>query len=233
MNRKKMRFGMKRKNVRNQAESVESNNRFSYFKLYWLFIFGSLLGVLLEGLWCLAFYGNWETHVVTVFEPLCVLYGFGMVGCYIGAVVLSDKKLPHRFIAFVLTGSIIEIICGAILEYGLHMKAWDYSGCFMNFKGYVSLSMSLLWGFLGIAFSRAVPLIDKAFAKMKGGFWHGVCAVMSVFLAVDVAVTAGCFIRWSERHRGIEPSNQIEILIDRKFDDEMMQKRYIEWRFIT
>ena len=223
---------MERKNARNQAASAERNDKFSYFKMFWLFILGSLLGVLLEGLWCLAFYGHWETHVVTVFEPLCVLYGFGMVGCYIGAVVLSDKKLPHRFIAFVLTGSIIEIICGAMLEYGLHMKAWDYSGCFLNFKGYVSLSMSLLWGFLGVGFSRVVPLIDKIFAKMKGGFWYVTCTVMSVFLAVDIAVTAVCLVRWSERHQGKEPSNRIEMLIDSNFDDEMMQKRYIEWHFI-
>lgn len=222
---------MKKYAALKQSTAAESGRELTYFKMFWLFIFGSLAGVLLEGLWCFVRYGRWETHVVTVFEPLCVLYGFGMVGCYIGTAVLSKKKLPFRFLAFVLTGSLIEIICGAILEYGLHMKAWDYSGCFLNFKGYVSLSMSLLWGLLGVAFSRVVPLIDNAFSKMKNGFWRGACAVLSVFLAVDVAVTAGCLIRWSERHRGVEPSNRIEMIIDRSFNDEMMQKRYVEWRF--
>ena len=95
---------MERKNARNQEASKESNDKFSYFKMFWLFIFGSLPGVLLEGLWCLAFYGHWETHVVTVFEPLCVLYGFGMVGCCMGAVILSNNKqtendLCRRFIS--------------------------------------------------------------------------------------------------------------------------------------
>lgn len=210
----------------------ESRKKISYFRLFWLFIFGSLLGVLLEGLWCLFLHGQWETHVVTIFEPLCVLYGFGMVGCYIGTVLLENKSLLFRFFIFSLIGSLIEIICGVLLEYGLHMKAWDYSGCFLNFKGYVSLSMSVLWGILGVGFSYIVPLIENAFSKMKSGFWKKACRVMSVFLAFDVAVTAVCLVRWSERYHGKEPSNRIEMMVDRKYNDEMMQKRYCEWHFI-
>lgn len=206
--------------------------KISYFKIYWLFIFGSLVGVLLEGMWCLFFYGHWETHVVTIFEPLCVLYGFGMVGCYIGAVLLANKNSLLRFFVFALIGSFIEIVCGLLLEYGLHMKAWDYSGCFLNFKGYVSLSMSLLWGFLGVCFNRIVPIIENTFSKMKSPFWKTACKAMSVFLAADIAVTAVCLVRWSERYQGKEPSNQIEMMIDRKYNDEMMQKRYCEWHFI-
>ena len=33
-----------------------------YADLFWLFILGSLLGVILEGLFCLVKYGHWETH---------------------------------------------------------------------------------------------------------------------------------------------------------------------------
>lgn len=98
-------------------------NKITYPKIFWLFLFGSLLGVLIEGFWCLIKYGCWETHVVTVFEPLCIIYGLGTAGCYVGSVLLENKKLITKFLSFALIGTVVEFAAGLILEYGLNMKA--------------------------------------------------------------------------------------------------------------
>ena len=60
-------------------KEVEKREKISYQVIFWLFVIGSLAGVVLEGIWCLLKYGHWETHVVTVWEPLCIIYGFGLV----------------------------------------------------------------------------------------------------------------------------------------------------------
>ena len=204
----------------------------TYPKLFWLFIAGSLVGVVFEGLWTLVWYGRWETHVVTVFAPLCVIYGFGMAGCYVGAVLLQGKNIFVKFLTFALIGSSVEFLCGFVLEYVLGMYAWDYSASRWNLMGYVTPGMTALWGGLGVAFGFVVPYVERLFKRISSKPWNVFCAALSVFLAFDVGTSAVCFVRWKERHEGVEPSNRFERFIDEKFDDEWMQKRFCEWHFI-
>ena len=211
---------------------TQEMQKITYEKLMWLFMIGSVLGVFLEGFWCLAIYGHWETHVVTVWGPFCIIYGLGMAGCYIGAALLKKKNLSVRFLTFSLIGAGVEFICGWVLEYGLNMKAWDYSDSFLNIKGYVNLTMTLIWGILGIGFGYLVPALECMFDKMKERSWHTACICLTVFMVINFAVTVVCFVRWSARHENIPAANRIEQLIDEAFCDEWMQKRFCEWRFI-
>lgn len=123
-------------------------------------------------------------------------------------------------------------ICGWVLEYGLNMRAWDYSNSFMNLKGYVTLSMTLLWGLLGIAFGKIVPKLERMFKRMSGQRWRKACICLTIFMVINLTATAACIMRWSARHVGIPPSNQIEEIIDRDYNDERMAKRFCEWHFI-
>ena len=43
--------------------------------------------MIIEGIFCLVTKGHWESHVVSVFGAFNVLYGFGAVLLYAGAVV--------------------------------------------------------------------------------------------------------------------------------------------------
>ena len=77
--------------------------------------------------------------------------------------------LVTQFVAFSLIAAVFEYVCSWVLEYGLHMKAWDYRRHFLNIEGRVSLKMTVLWGTLGVAFSYwLVPLIDQMFDRMQG-----------------------------------------------------------------
>ncbi len=198
-------------------------------ELFWLFFFGSLLGVLMEGVYCKFVHGAWETHVVSIWGPFCILYGIGAVAFYVGNVVWEDKKKWQKFLLFGCLGSGLEIIAGAILEFGLGMYAWDYSEQFMNFRGYVSLSMTAAWGAIGLLFSFAVPYVDGAYAFMQTHAWHIAYVILSVFLTIDLAFTALCLVRWAERKCDIPPLTKFEEFIDEKYDDVFMQTRFIEW----
>ena len=157
-------------------------------ELFWLFFFGSLLGVLMEGVYCKFVHGAWETHVVSIWGPFCILYGIGAVAFYVGNVVWEDKKKWQKFLLFGFLGSGLEVICGAILEYGLGMYAWDYSEQFMNFRGYVSLSMTAAWGAIGLLFSFAIPRIDAAYGFMQTHAWHMAYVILAIFLTIDRAL---------------------------------------------
>lgn len=163
-----------------------------YADLFWLFIAGSLLGVLMEG-----------------------------------------KSYFFQFVIFALAATVVEYFCGALLKYGLHMRAWDYSREFLNIDGLVCPAFTLGWGIVGITFSRwCAPALKLLFFKMRGIGWNIACICLSVFMAVNLLVTSVCIFRWSQRHQGIAPCNSIEQYIDETWDDSRMQKRFCEWRFI-
>lgn len=207
--------------------------KITYQKLFWLFFFGSLLGVLAEGVFCLVKRGRWETHVVSVWGPFCILYGIGAAGFYAGTVLLWRKNVVWRFVFFALVADLVELAAGLLLEFGLHMRAWSYVYHRWNVRGHISLKMSFAWGAFGSAFSYLVPTIDRALERMKGKAWNLLCLSLTVFMAINLSLTAVCLVRWKARHFDVPPANAFERLIDRKYDDAFMQKRFCEWRFLS
>ncbi len=77
--------------------------------------------------------------------PLCPIYGFGVV---IVVLVLDPLKgsLILLFLGSVLLTTALELITGAVLEKFFMQKWWDYTDEHYNFKGYICLKFSVLWG---------------------------------------------------------------------------------------
>lgn len=203
-----------------------------YPRCLWLFITGSLIGVVIENIWWKIKYGFWQTHVASLWFPLCSIYGFGAVGCYLGALLLAGQNTVSRFFIYALVGALVEFTGGFLLEHGLHMKAWDYSDTPLNIKGYVNLSMTILWGVLGLAFELLIPGLNRVFYGMKGVMWKIINICISVLLLADMAATVICLIRWSRRHMGAEAKTGLDRLIDRVYHDEKMKRRFNNWHFI-
>lgn len=207
--------------------------RITYAKLFWLFIFGSLFGVVFEGFFCLFNYGAWETHVVSMWGPFCIIYGIGAAGLYVGSVLLEKKSTAVKFLMYAVIASAVEYLCGILLKYGLNMEAWNYDNNFMNIDGIICLKMTIVWGLAGVIFGKhLVPHFEKIFDKMNGKMWKVTCIVFSVFMAVNLSLTAVCILRWAHRHEEIKPDNAVEQYIDKKYNDTYMEARFIEWRFL-
>lgn len=204
----------------------------TYPKLFWLYIIGSLLGVLIEGLFSYYVRGRWEMHVVSMLGPFCILYGIGMVDFYIGTCLLWNKNIFVKFLFFALSASFLELIAGLLLEFGLNMRAWNYTRQFLNFRGHISLQMIISWGILGTLFSFLVPLINKYFSIFNKKVLRYITYILSIFMVLDLVFTFICINRWKERRIEESPSNNLEAWIDHKYNDEYMQHRFIEWRFL-
>ena len=210
----------------------KKNEYITYSNMFWLFIVGSLLGVLLEGTFCFVKKGVWETHVVSMFLPLCVLYGMGAVGCYLIYDLVKEKNKIFQFFTYGLVGDIVELITGGALYNGLKMRAWNYTNHLLNYRGYVSFTMTFTWGIVGILFSYLVPYINKVFDKMKHKAWKAISYVFTVFLIFDFSLTAYSVKRWSNRHYNVKTNSSFAKYIDNKFDDKFMEKRFCEWKFL-
>lgn len=208
------------------------NNKLSFYTGFWLFMIGSVLGVVLEGLNRVILKGYWETHVISMWGPFCTIYGLGIVGYYIGAHYLKKKNIFIQFLTFAVIGSVIEYLCGFVLKFGLHMGAWDYSKSAINFQGLLTPSMTFLWGIAGVLYCLVSDWINKTFEKIQKKGFHIVAIVLTVFMIVNSLMTAACIVRWKGRHDGHGPANKIEQKLDELYDDDFMKHRFIEWFFI-
>lgn len=79
----------------------------------------------------------------------------------------------------------IELLTGWVLDKFFHNKWWDYSNCKFNFKGYICLSFSLLWGLAAVCVICVLHPAVKWLTSLLTDPWATV--VVSVCLALFVA----------------------------------------------
>lgn len=202
------------------------------FRCLWLFIIGGILGVIIETFWWRLRYGFWQAHYTLLWLPLCTIYSFGAVGCYLAARILSGYNIIFRYIVYSLLGTVIELIGGLLLDRGLKMRAWDYRNTFLNVQGYVNGLMSVLWGFLGLGFERLVPGINLLFHFAESDLHQVISLVIAIVLGIDMFFTSVSLIRWSHRHQQIPPRTAFGRFIDRHWNDGIMAHRFVNWHFI-
>ena len=215
-----------------EADGPKPEKPITYEKLFWLFLVGSVAGVLIEGLFCLIAKGHWETHVVSVLAPYNILYGLGVVLFYIGAVKLQRKPLLLQIVIMTAFATALELLGGLLLRYGLGMRAWDYSHSFLNYKGIICLGFSAAWGVAAFVFAKLSPRIERMLQRCTGRRWRVACTMLSLIIALDLCLTGVSLQRWSQRHYGVPAQTEMAKELDTEAPDDWMQKRFIEWRFL-
>ena len=93
--------------------------------------------------------------------------------------------------------------------------------------------MTIMWGLLGLIFIYViVPKYDKFFDKIKGYKYSIICNILVFLMILNMSLTSVAIIRWKDRHFNIPPKNKIEEKIDKKYNDEFMANKFIEWWFV-
>ncbi len=196
--------------------------------LFWIFLAGSVAGFFLEGLWCVLRKGVWESHPATVWGPFCVIYGAGALALTLAAPWLQSRSLSGQFVLCAGVGTLVELAGSLAQEKVFGSASWDYSRHLLNLGGRVSLGMTLLWGSLGLCFVHLVlPAVLRLLEGPESGLWRGIRLGLTVFLALDLLVSAAAMIRWRERTTGCEGTDSaLERYLDRVWDNGRMERRY-------
>ncbi len=151
----------------------------TYYQICWYFLLYSFLG------WCVEV----AFHAVTLGKvinrgflngPLCPVYGFGMLAVLACSnlaessgilKVRSDSGSAASLLALyaggVILATLVELIAGWMLDVLFHTRWWDYSKKPFNFRGYICLEFSLLWG-LGI--TLIIRILHPMFEASSKGF---------------------------------------------------------------
>ncbi len=201
-----------------------NSKEIKYQQAFWVFMAGSVLGFVLEGLWCVWRKGAWENHAATVWGPLCLVYGVGALAIYVMAMYSQCWRARRQFFWCALAGTAVEYFTSLFQELLFGSRSWDYSKHYIHLNGRVSLRMTLMWGLLGLLFIRLImPLLQRWLSRMQGVFWQRACVVLSCWMVVNLLLTGAALGRWKERQQDIAPGNRVELSLDKHFPNTRME----------
>ncbi|MBQ8926787.1 MAG: putative ABC transporter permease [Oscillospiraceae bacterium] len=132
----------------------------------------AFVGWLYEELLSLTVVGHYEDRGL-LHLPVCPIYGFfGLI------LLLLFRRHRAWYLVFavstVLT-TVLELACSYLLEWTLHVWAWDYSAWPLNFEGRISVPSSLIFGVLSVILVSIVhPLMQRFVQKAPAGVVEGV-----------------------------------------------------------
>ena len=124
-----------------------------------LFVIGSVIGYFIELLFRRFVSQKKWVNPGFMVGPYIPLYGFGVLILFgISNINIEGLGLPgwaNVLIILLAIGiglTLIELIAGLIFIKGFHMKLWDYSNQWGNFKGLICPLFSLIWFGAGAAY---------------------------------------------------------------------------------
>ena len=190
-------------------------------KALWIFLVGSIFGVIMETIISYFQYGAFESRRGLIYGPLNPVYGFGAV---IFMIFLVKYKNPLKvFFGGMLLGGGFEYFCSLIQEVIFGTTSWDYSAYAFNIDGRTSLSIMICWGLIALLFVFVIyPPVSKLIEKLPIRIGNILSILLIIFLLLDCAISITACLRQTERSKGIEPSNKVEMFLDKHFPDERL-----------
>lgn len=164
-----------------------------YYFLFYSFIIYAFLGWVLEVLYHLykqkRFVNRGFLH-----GPLCPIYGVMGVFLIVLLTPVSENVL-YIFVGGTIIASLLELITGYLLQVSFNTKWWDYSDEKFNFKGYICLRFSIIWGVISIIFMKVINIYVSKLTTWLANF-HGqiLYNIVLISLIVDIALTINSLI---------------------------------------
>jgi len=131
-------------------------------------------------------------------SPLVPIYGISMVFLHLAGEFLfqdftlgSPMYLLVVFVFITVLSTLLEFIGGAALYHLFDARWWDYSEEKFNYKGYVCLRYSLIWGALGTAAFTFVhhPFVVPALDALDETIAYTLTISLLIVLAIDYVFT--------------------------------------------
>ena len=180
----------------------------TFYQIIWYFLIYSFLG------WCVevAYQGVEKGLIVNrgfLNGPVCPIYGFGIIGILalgnsIDVKGAEDASALVLFFAGMIFATLLELIGGFALDKIFHARWWDYSGKPLNFRGYICLEFSVIWGLAIMATIRIFHPMTEHFTidliPGEAGRWLLLIACAAYFadFVVSVMIMNGLNKRMAE-----------------------------------
>lgn len=194
-------------------------------KLFWLFIFSSVIGFLIENCYRFLMTGEFIWHSGVIVGPFLPIYG---IGACVFALTLRKVHSPIcLFLLGGIFGGLTEYFSSLIKDILLGIRLWDYSHHPFNIFGRTSLIYLFFWGALCIFFIKIIyPFLSGLIEKFGLAQMKKMTRICMLLFALNLTVSGFALQRWNERQSGDYAKNQFEQKMDRHFPDSVLEHVY-------
>lgn len=201
---------------------------FNFYKLFWVFFIGCILGVIIEMLFCLAVEQKLESRTGLVIPPFNPVYGFGAVVITLGLYFMRNARDLWVFFGGAALGGAFEYICSWYQETFLGTVSWDYTGQFGSIgNGRTSFVYMLFWGLLTILWLKFIyPFMSRMIEKIPKKVGIPLTWVLVAFMIFNMLLSGCAVYRMNMRNSGVEATNYFTQTLDEIFTDEVMDMIY-------
>ena len=199
----------------------------SFYKIVWLFVIGSLLGDIIETIFCRFTMGEWMSRSSLVWGPFSIVWGMAMAAATMLLYKYRDRSDHFLFFIGTLLGGAYEYICSVGTELFFGKVFWDYSHIPFNLGGRINLLYCFFWGIAAVVWLKAVyPRLSALIEKIPVKTGKIITWVMIVFMTCNMAVSGLALIRSDQRANGVPAEYTWQEIMDERFDDERLEKIY-------
>lgn len=210
-----------------------------YHTYLWYLIIFSLIGLLLEGIFCFAGEKFFNNERGIVLGPLCFIYGLAAILI----IICLDRFKGHKLKLFIF-GTIlcatIEYVMNFLLEAAFGARLWNYSWSKFNLNSRICLEYACLWGVFTIFIIDVLKkIVDKLILKIHGKIKIVLDTIFTIILIIDIILSiwgiATYVIRAKETLNGknyTSNNNIVEKFQNTVFSNEIMEKIFSKMEIV-
>lgn len=201
--------------------------KLNFYKPFYLFMLGSLMGFLVETIYCFAASGEYVFRGTLLYGPMNVLYGVGVLALYFSLWKINTRSKWKVFAVGVGAGTAVEYMFSFLQETLFGTVSWDYSDIPFNFGGRVNLIYSVFWGALALIWvCKLYPVFVKLLRKIPDQFGRKLSILLFALLMLNIGISAMAVTRWTNRQNGVPAVTQTEQAMDYLYPDGHMEWLY-------
>lgn len=195
----------------------------SFFKLFWIFVIGCIIGTYYEQFLTLFLHGEWVSRQGVLYGPFNPVYGFGMM--LIVWAFHNQKDWKRLLLYGAIGGGGFEYLLSFLQEFFIGSRSWDYDNHLLNINGRTTIPFALFWGLLTIIVVKFVyPFLSKWIEKIPYKFGNIFSIIFAVLLGIDMALTGAVLLRQGARSEGKAPYTAFGEWIDQVYTDDYLEK---------
>ncbi len=176
--------------------------------MFHIFIFWAFIGWCIEVCYMTLETGEYQNRGF-LNMPICPIYGFGVI-----MVTVFFRPLEHTLIPLFLATSLLctafELLVGLGMEKIFGARWWDYSHERFNFRGYICLKVSILWGLGCVLVIRVVePTVEKIVDFIPVRMGLALILIWSVLIVIDLVSSICAVNKLNNRLKQIDEISRV------------------------
>ncbi|NBK78934.1 hypothetical protein D5272_10150 [bacterium D16-76] len=205
-----------------------------YQKLFWIFMVGNVVGFALETVYALVVPPHqFQLRVSVVFGPFILVYGFGAVAITLFLYKMYNQRDILIFFASMFIGGGFEYLCSFLQQSLFGTVSWEYSDSVLNISGRTNLMYAFFWGVLGLIWLKDLyPALSRLIERIPEKTGRRLTVAVSIFMAIDILLSAGAVFRQSQRVNNIPATNGVQQFFDYYFPDSFLDMIYPSMEYV-